>query len=129
MARKIKARLIMQLREQGESRRGIARIRHMSMSSVCEVFDIADERGFSWADVEPLSDEEAYRLFYPERHTRESIFAEPDWAHVHAEMAKVGVNLRLLHDEYREECRKRDAVAMGYTKFCGDYGDWVIPLM
>lgn len=125
MARKIRARLIMQLREQGESRRGIARIRHMSMSSVCEVFDIADERGVSWADVEPLSDEEAYRLFYPERHTRESIFAEPDWAHVHAEMAKVGVNLRLLHDEYREECRKRDAVAMGYTKFCGDYGDWV----
>ena len=58
MARKIKARLIMQLREQGESRRGIARIRHMSMSSVCEVFDIADERGISWADVEPLSDEE-----------------------------------------------------------------------
>ncbi|HJG31213.1 MAG TPA: transposase [Collinsella ihuae] len=96
----------------------------MSMSSVCEVFDIADERGISWADVEPLSDEEAYRLFYPERHTRESIFAEPDWAHVHAEMAKVGVNLRLLHDEYREECRKRDAVAMGYTKFCGDYGSW-----
>ena len=125
MARKIKARLIMQLREQGESRRGIARIRHMSMSSVCEVFDIADERGISWVDVEPLSDEEAYRLFYPEWHTRESIFAEPDWAHVHAEMAKVGVNLRLLHDESREECRKRGAVAMGYPKFCGDYGDWV----
>ena len=125
MARKIRARLIMQLRDQAMSRREIARTRRMSMESVCEVFKIADERGISWADVEPLSDDEAYRLFYPDRHVRESVYAEPDWAYVHAEMAKVGVNLRLLHDEYRDRCRRTGAVAMGYTKFCGDYGDWV----
>lgn len=68
MARKIKARLIMQLRDQAMSRREIARTWHMSMESVCEVFNIADERGISWADVEPLPDDEAYRLFYPDRH-------------------------------------------------------------
>lgn len=124
MARKIRARLIMQLRDQAMSRREIARTRRMSMESVCEVFKIADERGISWADVEPLSDDEAYRLFYPDRHVRESVYTEPDWAYVHAEMAKVGVNLRLLHDEYRDRCRRTGAVAMGYTKFCGDYGSW-----
>ena len=45
MARKIRAKLIMELREQGLSRRTIAKTRHMSMESVCEVFDIASERG------------------------------------------------------------------------------------
>lgn len=124
MARKIRAKLIMQLREQGMSRRSIAKTRRMSMDSVCEVFSIASERGIAWKDVEGLGEEDVYRLFYPDKHARESVFREPDWDYVHKEMAKVGVNLRLLHDEYREECRRTGAVAMGYTKFCGDYGSW-----
>ena len=40
MARKIRAKLIMELREQGLSRRKIATTRRMSMESVCEVFGI-----------------------------------------------------------------------------------------
>ena len=40
-------------------------------------------------------------------------------------MARVGVSLRLLHDEYRDRCRREGKVAMGYTKSCGGYGDWV----
>lgn len=93
----------MELRERGMSRRSIAKTRRMSMESVCEVFGIAEERGIDWADVEPLTDEEAYRLFYPDRGVRESVFEDPDWGYVHKEMAKV---------------------AMGHAKFCGDYGTW-----
>lgn len=104
MARKIRAKLIMELREQSMSRRSIAKTRRMSMESVCEVFGIAEERDISRADVEPLTGKEAYRLFYPDRGIRESVFEDPDWGYVHKEMAKVGVNLRLLHDEYRERC-------------------------
>ena len=126
MARKIKAKLIMELREQGVSRRSIARTRRMSMDSVCGVFDIADERGITWAQVEGMSDDEVYRLFYPDKHVRESVFEEPDWDYVHKEMAKVGVNLRLLHDEYKAGCAKQHKVAMGYTRWCGRYADLVV---
>ena len=125
MARKIKAKLIMELREQGQSRRSIAKTRHMSMESVCEVFDIAAERGIAWADVKDAPEDEVYRLFYPDRHVKESVFDEPDWNYVHKEMAKVGVNLRLLHDEYKADCARRHMVAMGYTRFCERYGDHV----
>ena len=62
MARKIKAKLIMELREQGVSRRSIARTRRMSMDSVCDVFDIADERGITWAQVEGMSDAFLFEL-------------------------------------------------------------------
>lgn len=41
-------------------------------------------------------------------------------------MAKVGISFRLLHDEYKEKCRRTGKVAMGYTKFCGDYGNWTV---
>ena len=125
MARKIKAKLIMQLREQGMSRRQIAKTRRMSMGSVCEVFSIADERGIGWKDIEGKSDEDVYVLFYPDRHVRGSVFEEPDWGYVHKEMARVGVNLRLLHDEYKDECRRTGKVAMGYTRFCERYGKHV----
>lgn len=126
MARKIRAKLIMELREQGLSRRMIAKTRRMSMESVCDVFDIATDRDIGWDEVKDMPDDDVYRLFYPDRHVRESIFEEPDWEYVHKEMAKVGVNLRLLHDEYKERCRRTGKVAMGYTKFCGDYGDWAV---
>lgn len=126
MARKIRVKLVMELREQGLSRRKIAKTRHMSMESVCDVFDIASERGISWADVRDMPEDDAYRLFYPDKHVHESVFEAPDWEYVHKEMAKVGVNLRLLHDEYKDGCRRTGKVAMGYTKFCGDYGDWAV---
>ena len=102
MARKIKAKLIMELREQGLSRRMIAKTRRMSMESVCDVFDIATDRDIGWDEVKDMSDDDVCRLFYPDRHVRESIFEEPDWEYVHKEMAKVGVNLRLLHQAYQE---------------------------
>ena len=124
MARKIRAKLIMELRDQGMSRRSIARTRHMSMGSVCEVFDIADDRGITWDRVKGMGDEQVYELFYPDRNVHESAFEEPDWSYVHAEMAKVGVNLRLLHDEYKSKCSRGHMVAMGYTRFCERYGDY-----
>ena len=34
------------------------------------------------------------------------------------------MNLRLLHDKYRERCRREGKVAMSYTKLCSDYGAW-----
>ena len=39
-------------------------------------------------------------------------------------MAKVCVNLRLLHDEYKSKCSREHMVAMGYTRFCERYGDY-----
>lgn len=126
MARKIRAKLIMELRDQGMSRRSIVKTRHMSMGSVCEVFDIADDRGITWDQVKGMGDERVYELFYPDRNAREGVFEEPDWSYVHAEMAKVGVNLRLLHDEYKSKCSREHMVAMGYTRFCERYGDYTV---
>lgn len=112
----------MELRDQGMARRSIAKTRHMSMGSVFQVFDIADERGITWIQVKDLGEEQVYSLFQPERNVRESVFEELDWSYVHTEMAKVGVNLRLLHDEYKVQCAREHKAAMGYTRFCGPQG-------
>lgn len=126
MARKIKAKLILELRNQGLSRGRTASARGMSMSSVCEVFDIADERGIAWKDVSDMPEEDVYALMFPGGGVKECVFEEPDWAYLHKEMTKVGVNLRLLHDEYKDTCARKGEVAMGYTRFCECYGDHVV---
>ena len=126
MARKIRVKLIMELREQGMSRRRIVSSRHMSMNSVCEVFDIAAERGIRWEDVADLSDDDTYRLFFPDRHIQESVFEQPDWDYVYKEMSRVGVTLTLLHGEYKDACRHKGVAAMGYSKFCEDYNTYTV---
>ncbi len=126
MARKIRAKLITELREQAASRRAIASSRHMSMGSVCEVFDIAAERGITRDRIKDMPEDEVYRLFYPDKHRHGSAFTEPDWDRIHKEMARVGVNLRLLHDEHETECRNSCSIAMDHTRFCKGYGDHVV---
>ncbi|WP_225749464.1 hypothetical protein [Paraeggerthella sp. Marseille-Q4926] len=122
MARKIR-QLIIELREQGLSRRKIAATRRMSMESVCEVFDIAAECGIAWDDVKGMTECGIYHLFYSDKHVRESAFEDPDRKCVYKEMAEARVNLRLLHDECRDKRRQTGKAAMSCIKFCGDHGD------
>lgn len=121
MARRIRVKLILELRAAGMSRNAIASTRKMSKSSVCEVFDIADELGIGFEEVREKTHDEAYRLLYPDKHTPPKIYTEPDWSYVHNELARVGVTLKLLHSEYADKCAEHSEVSMGYNRFCEQY--------
>jgi hypothetical protein len=49
MAKKINVKLILELRDAGMSRNGIASTRHMSRHSVSDVFHLADEKDMAIA--------------------------------------------------------------------------------
>lgn len=126
MARKINVKLIMQLRDVGLSRSSIASTRHVSRHSVSEVFNIADEKGLSFNDIQSLSETEAYRLFYPEKYANETMYGNPDYVKVHEELKKTGVTLKLLHEEYVERCVKNGEIPMGKTKFNEGYAEYTV---
>ena len=105
MARRIPVRGILRLRASGLSGNAIARTQSVSKTSVMDTFHAADEKGVSWDDVEPMSDSEAYALLFPERVHDGPVYADPDWEHVHRELARVGVTLKRLHAGYRDEQR------------------------
>ena len=126
MARKINVKLIMELRDAGLSRRTIASTRHMSRHSVGEVFDIANKKGIRYDDVRLMSDTEAYRLFFPDKHSGEIMFADPDYEHVHEELKKPGVTLKLLYEEYTDRCKRNGEFPMGKTKFNEGYAEYTI---
>lgn len=125
MAKKIQVKLIMQLRAMGMSQSAIARERHMSKTSVSEVFQIAAERKLSYEAMADQSGEEVYRLFYPDKHPEETVYTPPNYEYIHKELSRTGVTLKLLWKEYRDKCHGSGNLSYGYTKFCNAYGDFV----
>ena len=121
MVRKIRAKLVLQLRAEGLSGRAIAASQGMSRKSIAAVLGAADATETSWDDVAELTDEQVYARLFPGRGEHESVFAQPDWEQVHREMARVGVTLKLLHGEYTDRCAHAKAPAMGYDRWCKTY--------
>lgn len=121
MVRKIRAKLVLQLRSEGLSGRAIAASQGMSRKSVTAVLEAADAQEVTWDDVADLDDSQVYERLFPGRGEHESVFAQPDWEHVHREMARVGVTLKLLHGEYTDRCATSGSPAMGYDRFCKTY--------
>lgn len=72
----------MELRAAGLSQNNIAKSRHMSKSSVNDVFQIAQEREISYESVKQMRPEEVYNLFYPDKHVNETLFEKPDYDYV-----------------------------------------------
>ena len=124
MVRKIRAKLVLQLRNQGLSGRAISLAQGMSRHSIQAVLDAADRLGLGWDDVAEKSEGEVYLALFPGRGVRESVFAQPDWVQVHRELARVGVTLKLLHQEYLDGCSRAGQAAMSYDRFCRLYGDY-----
>ena len=123
MVRKIKAKLVLQLRNQNLSRRAIESAHKISRHSIQAVLDAAELAGLGWDDVAEMSEAEVYAALFPGRGVRESVFAQPDWARVHTELARVGVTLKLLHQEYADTTSRAGQAVMSYDRFCRLYGE------
>jgi transposase len=121
MVRKIRAKLVLQLRAEGLSGRTIAASQGMSRKSITAVLEAADAAGVVWDDIADSSDREVYARLFPGRGEHQSVFAQPDWDQVHREMARVGVTLKLLHGEYTDSCAAAGEPVMGYDRFCRTY--------
>lgn len=125
MAKKIKVKLILELRAAQMSQREICRTRKISQHSVGDVCRIAGVLGITYNDVKDKTDEEVYRMFYPDKYVNETLYKVPDYSYIHTELKKTGVNLKLLWHEYKDSCKTSNTLSMGYTKFCEGYSEYV----
>lgn len=97
---------------------------HSSRHTIRDVNERADEKGISWPLGEDLTNKRLYELLYPERLEKAQIYMAPDCAYIHEELAKKGVNLTLLHEEYKVKCNSAGRVPYQYTQFCDIYRAW-----
>lgn len=126
MVRKIRAKLILELRAQGLSARAIAAGQGISRNSIASVLEAADRAGIGWDDIADRQEGEVYDVLFPGRGEHLSVYAQPDWDQVHKELARVGVTLKLLHGEYVDEHVGSGRAVMSYDRFCRIYQKYVL---
>ena len=95
-----------------------------SRNTVRDVVKTASNKGLSWPLDEELNNQRLKELLYPERLEKAQVYMEPDCSYIHAELAKKGVNLSLLHSEYVMKCNTVGKVPYQYTQFCETYRSW-----
>ena len=75
---KINPKLILELIESGMSRRQICSSRHVSSHTVSEVKQIAEKNNITTKDIKNMSEDDVYRMFFPDRNQLEDMYEQPD---------------------------------------------------
>ena len=117
-------REILRLLDVGYSQREIARSLHCSRNTVRDTLYMSEKLGIKWPLDDNVTNSELYQQFHPEKNTSASNYKEPDYAYMHSELARKGVNLTLLWSEYCTECYSHGETPYMYTQFCDKYRRW-----
>lgn len=113
-------REILRLYSQGLSQRSIAASCGCGKGTVQRTIAHAKEHGLAWPLPLEMTDERLRKLFSL-LEKGSGGYKEPDFAQVHREMAKSGVTLSLLWNEYCGECRQNNEIPYMYSTFCDRY--------
>ncbi|MDN5865549.1 MAG: hypothetical protein L0I62_10125 [Gammaproteobacteria bacterium] len=116
-----KIRQILRLyHEHGLSRRQIAASIGVSRSAIAECLRRAAACELGWPLPAELDEAALQARLYPQP-ARPAAYPLPDFARVHAELARKGVTRWLLWQEYKAA----HPAGLQYTAFCGHYRRWL----
>jgi transposase len=108
----------------GLSLRECAGMLGIGKTTAGDLVRLARAAGVDWELAQSLSDEQLEARVYGPTPARAARRAEPDYAWIHRELARPGVTLQLLWEEYRQG----NDLAYRYTAFCVKYRDWAAGL-
>ena len=57
------------------------------------------------------------QMFFPDKYKSACLYVEPDYPYIHRELAKRGVTLTLLWEEYRRKCYDEGKKPYMFTQF------------
>lgn len=117
-------REIMRLKSLGYTQRQIAASVHSGRDTVSEVLSLAQEKGLAWPLDDTATNPVLLNILYPARQEAASLRKQPDYAYIHKELARPGVTLTLLWNEYCDQCRAEGTAPYMYTQFCDKYRHW-----
>ena len=98
-------REILRLSKIGLNQTSIRTALGYSRNTIADVLRRAQTHGISYPVPPSMSDKELQNQLYPEK-AKTNLHKMPDYEKIHKELAKKGVTLTLLWEEYCEECRR-----------------------
>ncbi|MER1969220.1 IS21 family transposase, partial [Castellaniella sp. GW247-6E4] len=102
---------------QGQSQRRCAQALGISKGVVAKYVAAAQAVGLTWAAIEPLAEHELEARLIPARGAAQAPL--PDFPTMHRELARKGVTLMLLWQEYQADHLGRRTLQ--YSQFCERY--------
>lgn len=108
----------------GNSQRSIAGTLGVSRNTVASVFAAAKRSGRSYPELLEMEEASLLSTLFPEKET-ESVLVRPDYEKIHKELLRHGVTLRLLWEEYVDDCHASKQPPYMYSQFCKLYADYV----
>lgn len=117
-------REILRLKSMGYSNREIEASVRSSHHTIKSVIELAQKHNISYPLDNDITNADIERLFFPERKISLVKRKEPNYAYIHKELAKPGVTLTLLWNEYCDECRTNGEVPYMSTQFNEKYHNW-----
>lgn len=88
------------------------------------VFEAADRLGICWPIDDDITNADLERMFFPDKYKNVCLYVEPDYPYIHRELAKPGVTLTLLWEEYCRKCYEGGRTPYMSTQFGDKYRKW-----
>lgn len=105
-----------------QSQRCCAQALGVSKGVVAKYVSLARSAGLDWSDIEPMDQAELEQRLTPRRVT-DAARMLPDFAQTHHELARKGVTLQLLWQEYQANFLGQNTLQ--YSQFCQRYRQYV----
>ncbi len=115
---------ILRLKHEGYSQRQIESSAHCSRHTVRDVLAAAEIHNLTYPLDESVTNEQIEAILFPERYSAMNMYLEPDYAYIHAELAKRGVTLTLLWNEYVQKAESLGKKPYMTTQFGDKYRAW-----
>lgn len=107
----------------GMSQRTIEVAVGSSRHTIRDIVQKAKDKG-----VNKLTDEMTNRwleeFLFPEKRPQEKGYFQEDWERVHKELSKSHMTLTLLHKEYSQRAKEKQAIPYAYRTYCDHYGQY-----
>ncbi len=75
--------------------------------------------------IQNQNEMEVQKLLFGKETKLNLIIKQPDYQYIHKELLRPGTNIRLLWEEYAEDCRNNNFPFYQYSYFCEKYRDYV----
>ena len=106
------------------SQQRIADSARCSRHTIRKVLEAVSKANIHWPLDEDITNTELERILFPDKYQKISTYVEPDYPYIHRELAKPGVTLTLLWEEYCRKCYESSRTPYMSTQFGDKYRKW-----
>ena len=106
------------------SQRSIAQAAGSSRNTVEKVLRTARDKGVQWSVEDDIGSRELEEILFPGKYKNGCRYVEPDYRYIHRELAKPGVTMALLWEEYCRKCHECGETPYMSTQLGDKYRRW-----